>query len=418
MEFTQEELNTEIWCEIEGYKEYFVSNLGRIKSIKNNKEYISLGSKLNGYLRTVLNRKGFFIQRLVASAFLENPSKKPIVNHINGIKTDNRLVNLEWATYSENGKHAFETGLNPKQSYSKDKENFKLNPEQVLQIYYSKIDKKLLSNHFNITISLINLIKAKSNWKSVINDYENGTSNYSLIPLEVQDLKDNRTSKLITQKKPIEHREIHGYENYEATINGDIYSKFSNKYLKQIKNKNGYQTLELKNKTVFIHYLITSTYSDYIFKPDKQNLIINHKDCNKTNNSVENLEWVTYAENSQHSIKSGTNTIIFFYKKLTENQIKEIYFEDGSIEKLADKYKINIAVISVIRKQNSYLNAINLYKNHDLNFRLSEENIKNIFFMKGSISEISKKFNVSRQTISRIKNRENYKYITNFLVNP
>jgi hypothetical protein len=95
---------------------YQVSNLGNVRSYNKNKDGKILSAAVNqkGYLIVNLRgdiRKTSVIHRLVAKAFLPNPENKKEVNHINGIKNDNRLDNLEWVTPSENVKHAYSIGL-------------------------------------------------------------------------------------------------------------------------------------------------------------------------------------------------------------------------------------------------------------------------------------------------------------------
>ena len=68
---------------------------------------------IGGYIRYWLFKEGrqkwILAHRLVAQAFLHNPDNKPQINHINGVRNDNRLENLEWCTSSENNKHKFVT---------------------------------------------------------------------------------------------------------------------------------------------------------------------------------------------------------------------------------------------------------------------------------------------------------------------
>lgn len=104
----------EIWKQIPEYKAQ-ASSLGRIKSF-----YMSPGGRIrkfylakNGYLRIQFQKKKGHktVHRLIAEAFIPNPNNLPWINHINGIKTDNRPVNLEWCTASYNQRHSIKMGL-------------------------------------------------------------------------------------------------------------------------------------------------------------------------------------------------------------------------------------------------------------------------------------------------------------------
>lgn len=109
----------EQWKPIKGFEGlYDVSNIGRVRSVTHVIERIEGIKKTikgrilkqseyrGGYLNVLLSANGHNyhakVHRLVAIAFVPNPEKKPYVDHINGIRTDNRTENLRWCTHSEN----------------------------------------------------------------------------------------------------------------------------------------------------------------------------------------------------------------------------------------------------------------------------------------------------------------------------
>ncbi len=116
---------SENWRPIPGYEGFYeAGDAGHIRSVPrivvytNGKTFSYPGALLrpavttDGYLRVSLtrNNKGqsFLVHRLVASAFIANPDNKSEVNHLNGVRADNSVANLEWATPAENTKHAFD----------------------------------------------------------------------------------------------------------------------------------------------------------------------------------------------------------------------------------------------------------------------------------------------------------------------
>lgn len=87
---------------------WLVSDTGQITV---NGRTIAQHTNNKGYLKAVIGEKTVFVHRIVAMAFVQNPDKKPEVNHKNGIKSDNNFLNLEWCSRSENMKHAYSSGL-------------------------------------------------------------------------------------------------------------------------------------------------------------------------------------------------------------------------------------------------------------------------------------------------------------------
>lgn len=116
----------EEWKTVDGFENYQISNLGKVKSLCYGREKIMKKCiDTYGYEYVIFckngTRKPMLVHRLVAKAFIDNPLEKPQVNHLSGVKTDNAVSNLEWCTASENLKHAYDHLNKPRNGIKKCK---------------------------------------------------------------------------------------------------------------------------------------------------------------------------------------------------------------------------------------------------------------------------------------------------------
>lgn len=133
------------------------------------------GQDRNGYVYQQMpsnssgrKKNNIFVHRLVAKTFIPNPENKSQVNHINGIKNDNRVENLEWVTPKENMIHAYETGLNKGLKKTTEYQRLK-----IIEMFTNGISKEKISKELNIGTTTVSRILSESLGKIKYNEISN-----------------------------------------------------------------------------------------------------------------------------------------------------------------------------------------------------------------------------------------------------
>lgn len=332
----------EEWKTIIMAPKYECSNLGRVRN-KNNGRILKYKKIPDGYLKSSLttntgHRIIKFTHRLVALTWIENPENKPTVDHINGKRDDNRVINLQWATHKEQYANI------PKENRYKNsgRKVWKCNKDTGEEIeLYDNIRQAALS---------INKLNSTDLISKCANNNREEAFGYKW-KFDIQEENVNEEWKLYVKSNDNKYY----VSNYGRVKNNDR--------LLKIGTSGGYNTVYLDNKTQKCHIIVAK-----IFLPNSNNCpVVNHKDGNKLNNHVSNLEWVSIQENVQHSIENGLNPL---HKKIIN------YDDNGTILGVyincADAgRKLNVNKSSVHK---CCLNQIQTCGENKLKFKYLDEN--------------------------------------------
>jgi hypothetical protein len=330
----------EEWVTIKDFDNYQVSSLGRVQNIETGRmlKLILSGGYLKIKLSQDYNGKSFSVHRLVALAFIENPEKKPQVNHKDKNRSNNNVSNLEWSTALENNLHR---------------------SKGVVQTTNQNIKIWRVDKDTNAKLEFYNSINLAATW-CFENNYspsmQNASSNISCSVRKVY-AHSCGFKWIIDEQLSLENEE---WKN--VVIDGQIFSEYFVSNLGRFKNykgiimenykphHSGYIYVRVDKDKYALHRIMAYTFIEN-HNPGGYN-VVNHIDGNKTNNSAVNLEWTNTKGNCQHNHTAGL--IKCFTRKIGQYDLEHnLIKEFGSIVEAEKELKIKTIKAVLYKKQNT-----------------------------------------------------------------
>lgn len=280
---TKTEISTEVNLAVEEWKDigseypgYHVSNFGRVRGLKG--KIFNGKPNRRGYVTaSIISCNGqkitYRVHILVATVFIPNPHSKPIVNHINGKTDDNRVLNLEWATYSENAGPMKLSRVRPDNGRRVIQYSVEGNP---IRVWESLTDAAYAVHGDTAGISMgckEDSIRYGYRWRH----YDN------VIKPENEEWR-----PIVYNSTTIHVSNLGRVKNTQGRIVG-------------ADTLDGYTDIKICGSKVFVHRLVCSAWKP-IDNPEM--FMVNHIDNNGKNNRIDNLEWVTRADNGRHYRKN------------------------------------------------------------------------------------------------------------------
>ena len=313
----------EIWKPVPDFPNYHVSDHGTVMNVQTNK-LLRLTDKC-GYLRigfkNKMMKKSWYIHRLVASVFIENPENKSDVNHKDKNKQNNHVSNLEWNTRKENNIHRC-IGITITTNKNKPIFRCDVSTGENLEKYES--------------IELAGIWACNNEYTKTSHTGRNSIGNC------IQ--KRSKSAYGFSWKLENTNEDVEGeiwkqvlLENMDEKIYFvSNYGRFKNSFgiiMDNYKITGGYLRTYIYGKTYRIHRLVALA---FIPNPENKEQV-NHIDGNKLNNRLDNLEWMTNQENQIHKFQIGLGNN--FTRKITQydlhmNKIKDFDSIAGACKEL------------------------------------------------------------------------------------